>query len=93
VKEVPISATVDPDVLKAAEAYTASGARQVRVVIADDLVYVDGRDVDWMLARASMVFTQWRFQHFWSQVAIVAMLTVWPAASHPLILDGYVSNE
>ena len=72
--EVPMTTTVDPDVLKASEAFSETGARQMRVVIVNDLAYVDGRDVDWLLARASEVFAQWRLQHFWSQIAIATLL-------------------
>jgi hypothetical protein len=55
----------DPDVLKADAAYGSSGTRQLRLVTLEGALYMDKRDVDWMMAKASIVAWSMAWGWFW----------------------------
>ena len=79
----------DADVLKAVEALNGDGSRQLRMVRVEGQLYMDDRDVHWMLETMRQRLSAWIIADFWAQVAIVGLLyTMGPSEYARLFFAG-----
>jgi hypothetical protein len=74
VRDVPFKEVDDKSVLQAVEAYGENGARQLRMVKYEDRMYMDARDVAWLIDKYNEAVFRGRWQLFWANVETFILL-------------------